>query len=295
VKTSFEQRIVEVYGARGEAWLASLPARVAACEVRWGIAVEGPFADLTHNWVASAIARDGAGVVLKLGLPTAELDAEIRALRAWDGHGAARLIEGDGVEGALLTERLSPGRRLADFGLQRDDAATDIAAELMRQLHATPPVSGLSTLDEWTSGITRASNVGFAPSLIDLAVRLRGDLLASAPEPVLLHGDLHHFNILSADRQPWLAIDPKGVVGDPAYEPAPFLYNPIDRILSAPDAAQLVARRIDRFAQQFARQRVVDWALVQSVLSAWWSFEDHGHGHEPALHFAELLARLRQI
>jgi streptomycin 6-kinase len=153
----------------------------------------------------------------------------------------------------------------------------------------------LWTLSDWTEGIVRAKTAGFAAHLADRAVALREELLASAPEPVLLHADLHHFNILAAERQPWLAIDPKAVIGDPAYEPAAFLRNPVDRLIGAPDCESIVARRIDQFAEHFDRSRLTGWAFVHSVLSAWWSFEDHGRGHEPALRFAELLVRLGEV
>lgn len=289
----FEQRILELHGERGRAWLTSLPAQVIECEERWQLSVGLPFPDLSYHWVAPATTRDGTSRVLKLGVPGREVITEIDALRAWAGHGTVRLIEADPAAGALLLERLVPGVPLAALGLARDDEATAVAANLMRQLHSAAPPEGLPTLAEWTNGIVRAVEADFAPSLTDLASRLRDELLASAPLPSFLHADLHHFNILSDDRQPWLAIDPKGVVGDPAYEPAPFLYNPIDAILAAPDAERIVARRIAHFSQQFDRARVVDWAFVQAVLSAWWSFEDEGHGHEPALRFAELIARLR--
>jgi streptomycin 6-kinase len=264
-----------------------------ACERRWSITVEPAFASLSYNWVAAATARDGASVVLKLGVPNPELSSEIEALRAWAGHGTVRLLEADAADGALLLERLRPGTMLAHLGLERDEEAIDVATDLMRQLHDTAPIPGLRTLADWTSGILDAKANGFAVSIIDRASAMRDELLASTPPSVLLHGDLHHFNILAAERQPWLAIDPKGVIGDPAYEAAPFLYNPMEHVLRYPGADRLVERRIDRFAERFDRRRVIGWALVQSVLSAWWTFEDHGEGHESALEFAEIIQRIR--
>lgn len=283
MQRDFRKRIGELYGERGEAWLEELPERIAACERRWSLVVGQPFEGLSYNWVAPATARDGSSVVLKLGVPNPELTSEIEALRAWAGEGAARLMEADPDEGVLVLEHLRPGASLAKLD---DDRATSIAVGVMRELHRVIAIPQLRTVEEWTQGVVRAKTAGFAPALIGRATALREELLASSPPPVLLHGDLHHFNILSAERQPWLAIDPKGVVGDAAYEPAPFLYNPIERVLGA---RAIVQRRIDMFAEHFDRQRVVGWAFVQAVLSAWWSFEDHGAGYEPALGFAELV------
>ena len=116
-------------------------------------------------------------------------------------------------------------------------------------------------------------------------------LLASSAGPVLLHGDLHHENILSAARQPWLAIDPKGVCGEPAYEVGALLRNPMPRLLDHPAPARLLARRLDLLAEVLGidRRRLAAWGYAQAVLSAWWSLEDHGRGWEPALRVAEWL------
>jgi streptomycin 6-kinase len=147
--------------------------------------------------------RDGSGAVLKLGVPCPELAAEIEALRLFAGRGVARLIDADAARGALVIERLRPGTMLVEHGLEQDDAATEIATALLPELHRPAP-SGhpLPTLATWTQGILRAKSAGFAPSLIDTAIRLRDELLQSATASVLLHGDLHHFNILRAERQP---------------------------------------------------------------------------------------------
>lgn len=255
--------------------------RIAACEHRWSIRVEAPFPDRSYNWVAPA-----GDIVLKLGQTSdAELASEAAALRAYAGNGAVRLVDVDLALGALLLERVRPGTNLVGLDEER---ATTIAIDVMQRLHAAPlppPVSEIPSLAAWTDGIERAAAAGFAPALIDRAARLRGELLASAPTPVLLHGDLHHYNVLAGDRETYVAIDPKGVAGDPAYEPSVFLYNPFERV---PDARTL-ARRIDRFAEVLDRERVVGWAYVQCVLSAWWTREDEGRDDPGMLAFAELL------
>src|SRR5207244_12927321 len=117
------------------------------------------------------------------------------------------------------------------------------------------------------------------------------DLLASMSEPALLHGDLHYGNILADGPHSWRAIDPKGLVGEPAYEVGAVLLNEIP---AGAAAAPILARRVDQLAEAlgFDRARPRGWGLAQAVLSAWWSFEDHGHGWEPAITCAELLAGL---
>ena len=114
-------------------------------------------------------------------------------------------------------------------------------------------------------------------------------------EPMLLHGDLHHDNILSAERQPWLAIDPKGIVGEPAYEVGALLRNPWSVLLDMPQPGRILARRVDQLAEElgFDRARIVGWGIAQAVLSAWWCLEDHYPGWEFSIGCAELLAELQ--
>ena len=117
------------------------------------------------------------------------------------------------------------------------------------------------------------------------------ELLASSEPPVLLHGDLHHFNILSAGRRPWVAIDPKGLAGERAYEAGALLRN-TDTRLSTDEGAQ--RRRIDILQDELPldRDRMLGWGIAQAVLSAWWSYEDSGSGWESACACAEVLMRV---
>ena len=113
-------------------------------------------------------------------------------------------------------------------------------------------------------------------------------------EAALLHGDLHHHNILAAGRQPWLAIDPKGIVGEPAYEVGALLRNPMPELLQSERPKRLLARRLDILSERlgFERERLVGWGTAQAVLAAWWSLEDHGRDWEKWITCAELLAEL---
>ncbi len=111
---------------------------------------------------------------------------------------------------------------------------------------------------------------------------------------LLLHGDLHHWNVLSAQREPWLAIDPKGVVGEPAYETAAWLRNPVGMLLNRDRPGEVLERRVSILSDElgFDRERIRKWGAVHGVLSAWWTYEDHGHPGEEALEVARLLAAL---
>lgn len=286
----------ELYGDRGVAWLENLPTLISACEKRWALTVGTPVDGLSYNFVAPAVRSDGTPIMLKLGVPNKELDSEIEALRLYDGRGSCRLIDADAEQGILLLERLQPGLMLST--LADDEDATAIAAGVMRRLWRPAPADHpFPTTAKWAKGLDRlraefGGGTGpFPPKLVEQAEHLYSELLASQAQPMLLHGDLHHFNILTAERQPWLAIDPKGVVGEPAYEIGALLRNPTDDLVMD---RQVQARRVDLLTSELGldRQRILGWGIAQAVLSGWWSYGDHGHGWEPMMALAELLADL---
>lgn len=292
----FTQNVTDVHGTAGTGWLGRLDEIIAECERRWSLSVRPPFVPLSYNYVAPVFRAGGTEAVLKLGVPCHELMTEIEALRIYDGNGMVRLLEADIDLGAMLLERLEPGTllsRLAD-----DQKATSIAAQVMKELRRPPPPEHqFPTVSMWASGLEKLRRTfggatgPFSASLVGKAESLFAELIGTMGAPVLLHGDLHHANILSTAHDSWLAIDPKGVVGEAEYEVGAFVRN---RLLPGPKPERLLARRVDQFADElgFERERVLGWALAQAVLSAWWSFEDSGHIGEEAITCAELLTEL---
>lgn len=289
----------ELYGDRGAAWLENLPNLIADYEKRWSLTVQPPFPDLSYNYAAPAVRADGVACVLKIGVVNPELLCEIEALRLYDGQGIVRLLAADPAQGVLLLERLQPGTPLVTVA--DDEKATAVAAQVMQQLwRSVPSDHSFPTVADWARGMERLRrefNGGtgpFSTRLVETAESLFAELLPSQAEPVLLHGDLHHWNILQAQRAPWLALDPKGVVGEPAYEVGAWLRNPIDWLTHWPDLKRIQTRRIDQFAEMLGinRQRLVGWSIAQAVLSAWWSYEDHGHSWDSAIACAESLLGL---
>lgn len=294
----FARRVVAAFAPDGAPWLAALPALIDACVARWGLMVGPPFPGLSYNYVAPATLPDGAPAVLKLGVPCEELRAEIAALRHYAGRGAARLLAADEAAGALLIERLAPGDTLAPLAARDDAAATRIAAEVQARLWRTPPPGHrFPSVADWAAdlaGLRRRFGGGSGPfpaELIARAEALFAELIATQAAPVLLHGDLHHFNILDAGGE-WRAIDPKGLIGEPAFEAGALLRNPIPAIGRHPRLAELLARRVAIVAevQGLDPRRIRAWALAQAVLAAWWAYEDGDQS--PDLAVAVALAQL---
>jgi streptomycin 6-kinase len=222
--------------------------------------------------------RGGQPVVLKLVKQPGDEWQSGHIARAFDGHGIARVLECD--DGAVLLERLTPGYSLARLALNgRDDEAIDILAETIQTMsgHATPPPE-CATVRGWAASFDRyvaRADDRISPHLVTEAHRCFLSLEASQGERQLLHGDLHHYNVLFDSTRGWLAIDPKGVIGEVEFEIGATLRNPFER----PDlfvSAAIVERRVARLARRLNMNvaRALEWAFAQAVLSAIWSLED---------------------
>jgi streptomycin 6-kinase len=265
------KNVTEAWGQAGADWLDRLPSIVAEIEELWSVRAGEPF-DLSYNYVAPAVREDGTEVVLKLGVPNDHYRREVQALHVFSGRGAVRLLKSDTVLGAMMLERINPGTYLGDASDK--ERVTSVAAGVMRRFwqpapseHQFPEVSEYEGGLEWLQG--QLAGTGLLPRpLVMRAEAMLRELLEGRNEPVVLHGDLHPWNILSAEREPWLAIDPKGVVGDPAYDLGPFIYS-----LSLPQEqpARVLARRLDQFAEElgFERGRIINAVLPRAVLAAW--------------------------
>lgn len=299
VPENLARTIVAMHGAAGVEWLQSLPDLASELERRWALRVDSPFPHLSFNWVAPTVRDGGAPAVLKLSFPgEKEFRTEAGALRIFDGRGICRLLELDLERGAMVLERLMPGTRLTT--VKDDEEATTIAAGVMQNLRQpAPPEHAFPLVADWARGFERLRSRfdgGTGPMPADLVGRaesLFAELLASQDDPFLLHGDLHQENILEAGREPWLAIDPKGVVGEAAYETAALLHNPVET-LDVPDLKKLLARRLDVLSEGLGldRARIRAWGVAQAVLAAYWSLEDGGEPWGEALTFARLLEEI---
>jgi streptomycin 6-kinase len=279
----WNRTVVGVHGAAGAAWLERLPELVASLRRDWALEPDGEF-PLSYAYVEPVRRADGTPAVLKLTLPgDVEAAREAAALERFGGEAAAAVLAHDASRGALLLERLEPGTPLAELAARDDDAATLAAAGVMRRLRRAP-AAGFPDAATW--GRALYGEWGLPAALVAAAREEHTTLCASSAAPALLHGDLHHLNVLRAG-EGWKAIDPKGVVAEPAYETGALLRNPLGATLTRP----LLERRIALLAGalELDPARIRAWARVQAVLAAAWSVQD---GQDAAffLRCAELLA-----
>jgi streptomycin 6-kinase len=299
---SFTTTITNTFREEGRRWLADLPSLIEDAARRWDLTAIQPVGNLSYNFVAFA-SRGKAEVVLKIGVPNREFISEMTALRIFNEDGAVRLLEANPGKYMFLLERLRPGEMLAT--LTDDDRCTHIACDVMAHLwrpvpEDRPERSSLIKLSEWFGELKqlrvryKGGTGPFPQALVGRAESLIPALFAGSSPPVLLHGDFHHFNVLSSERG-WLVIDPKGVIGPPEYEVGPLLLNPWDDFLKKPDAVRIIERRIAILSERlgFPRERLRDWGLCHAILSAWWDLTEEGTGGEYSLGCAEVIAKAK--
>lgn len=213
-------------------WLAHLSSTIHELAHRWSLQLADPFSDdVSCGWVAPATRVDGSSAIFKMGMPHMEGTHELQGLRFWNGDGMVRLLEADDSTNAMLLERCVPGTPLR----ARPEAERDVAiAGLLRRLWREPPRDTFrplgEMLDYWSDETRRDEARWTDAGLVKEGLRLFKELDTSATERVLLVTDLHAGNVLAAAREPWLAIDPKPFVGDPAYDATQHLFNCRERM-----------------------------------------------------------------
>jgi streptomycin 6-kinase len=299
IPKDLSEKAVRVHGAGGQQWIEELPDLISYSSERWSLKLGLPFANLSYNLVLAATGSDGAALVLKLGVPCPELLTEAAALDLFRGMGAVRLLDHDTDRGILLMERIVPGTPIHE--MQSDREAPRTAAKLMQQLWRCPPANHpFPSLDIWFRAFDRLRNrfaggTGpFTAKLIEKAERTFADLNASTDRRVILHGDLHHTNILFSAKRGWLAIDPKGVCGDAGYEVGPFMVNQLPAGASDSVMLETLAQRLSVFSEELniKRERLAQWSFCHAVLSALWDFEESAEWCL-TMKLAETLAHVR--
>ena len=221
-------------------WLELLPHTIRELQDKWSLSLGAPFdgSDVSCAWVAPAVRSDGTRAVLKLGMPHMEAAHELQALHFWDGDATVRLLEEDAELNAMLLERCEPGTPLRELPEPEQDV---VLARLLRRLWRTPatphpfrPLSAMAA--HWTDETMAAAARWPDAGLVQEGLRLLAELPRPSTDDVLLATDLHACNVLRAQREPWLVIDPKPFVGDRAYDATQHLFNCRQRLLSNPDA-----------------------------------------------------------
>ncbi len=271
------------FGETGRAWIEALPDLAAGLLDRWQLRPDGAPTCGAVALVLPVLRADGTPAVLKLQPVTDETVGEPQALRAWNGNGAVRLLDHDPASGSMLLERLDADRSLAT--IPDDLAALQTLAEILARLSAVAAPPDLRRLSDIAVDLldrtTRALTLVRDPSqhlLIKACASALEEVLPEAGDR-LLHWDLHYFNILAphpADqREPWLAIDPKPLAGDPGFELLAALHNRWDDAVATGDVPRAIRRRFDLMTDILGldRRRATAWTLARVLQNALWDVE----------------------
>lgn len=266
-----------VRGPAWAAWLDDLPRRTGALLVEWDLVPDGAPMHGECALVVPVRTAQGERAALKVGFPHPEAETEHLALRRWGGAGAVRLLRADPHRSALLLERLKP----RDLGTLPVDDAVAVVAGLYRRLHvpALPQPPRLSDhLLRWSDGLAALPRSAPVPRrFVEHAASLARTLADDpATDTRLLHGDLHDGNVLAGLREPWLAIDPKPLSGDPHWEPAPLLWNRWSAAVATGDLRDALRRRLELTCDVAGldHDRARDLAIVRVMTNALWEITD---------------------
>lgn len=259
----------------GSAWLERLPSIVARLAHDWDLALEDPLPEGHISLVVPGRRRGGTPVILKVNMPEDESEHEADALRAWDGDAAVRLLADAPEVRALLLERLVPGRPLWDEPdpVRADEVAASVLRRLWRTVGPDAPFRRLAAVaagwrivlpDHWEE-----QGRLYERELLDEALWWLDRLVPSMPAPVVVHQDFHGGNVLWDERRGWLAIDPKPLAGEPAFDTASLLRDRSGALGDGPAAVRLMRRRLDRLAGllDLDRERMRGWGIVHAL--AW--------------------------
>ncbi|WP_410811707.1 aminoglycoside phosphotransferase family protein [Micromonospora sp. 067-2] len=255
----------------GRAWLAILPHSLTECAEQWSLRLGSPFVHAYASLVIPAELPDGTAAVLKIQYPDRESHHEADALARWEGDGAIRLLAHDPQRRALLLERCRPGSPLNDLP---PDRALDVVIGLLPRLWRpagtpfTPLAQEAAGWIDRMPGTWERAGRPYERRLLDAALALLAGLATSQGEQVLVNQDLHAGNVLAADREPWLVIDPKPLTGEREFSVVPLVRG--EELGHSPTA---VRHRLDRLSAELGldRERVRGWTIGQTLA---WSFAD---------------------
>ncbi|MBD3284731.1 hypothetical protein GF359_00170 [candidate division WOR-3 bacterium] len=297
----FRTRVRNVWGSGGDKWLEAFPDILSGCMKRWKLISITMHPELSYNFIAHGESETLGKVVLKIGVPVNEMEDEISALKLLNGDHTVRLLDSDSIKGALLLEEITPAKPL--HALDDNVQESLIAARLIDNIPIPAQRrSTLPTVEKWSDVFDRiisgyeSRSRGLPVKTVEKAKGMARGLAETSNGKWLLHGDLHHGNILFDKKRGWLAIDPKGVIGDRAYECARFLHNPMPDFLSCEDPITKTEERVDVFSEYLNedRNRILGWAFVDCIIGACWDIEESIDNVDYYVQVARLLEGLIQ-
>ncbi|MDI9634590.1 aminoglycoside phosphotransferase family protein [Kamptonema cortianum] len=278
LNSTFVSNLRDLYGKEGEDWINNLSSRVIQLSEKWNFRFLNVMPNLTYNFVALVeVIPTGERAILKMGLRHENIATEVRWLQCFS-KGIPKVYWHDDEYHAFLMKCLEPENSLKTLvKIGQDDCATRTLCRTIRDLQShQQKKSEFPHISELAGSLSSLKN-HFDGRMLSKAESLFHELTTDRTKDVVLHGDLHHDNVLSSGAT-WKVIDPHGYVGDPAFEVGAMIYNPCDYFPKESSLSQIVERRLKILAEElpFDAKRIKAWAYCRTALSIAWTFEDHG-------------------
>ncbi|PGL72320.1 aminoglycoside phosphotransferase family protein [Bacillus sp. AFS055030] len=278
----FIKTIKDIHKEKGEKWLRNFNDLCNRCEIRWNMKILSPF-ELSYNFVAPILIDGEKKAVIKLAVPNEEFTSEVEALREFKDKDFVKVIDADLNEGILILEQLVPGVTLAT--IENEQEAMKIAVKVMKNLWKVAPKSTkipyILSREKSFSRIVEKFPNGLGPITKEIlldAFSIFKEMNRTQSTKYLLHGDLHHYNVLNARENLWKVIDPKGLIGEREYDIIQFLLNKLE----GKDILTTLENRIELLVKELHlnKERVLLWGYSHAVLATCWSLEDEGTYNE---------------
>lgn len=272
---NFISNMQEIYGQNGLNWVKELPDLITQLCRKWNTRFVEVVPNLSYNFVGLVERLDSGEIaIIKMAFANEHILEESRWLKCFD-RGVAKIYEFDDTYHAILMERIEPGEMLSKLVKEgKDDTATQIICKMILELGSRQQrLYEFKHLSELAASLPILTG-HIDNKLLSKAQTLFRELTTDRNQDVILHGDLHHYNIL-ASGSGWKAIDPHGYIGDPVFEVGPMIYNPFDCFPDQRSLAKTIERRLKILAEElpFDAQRIKAWTFCMTLLSLAWTYE----------------------
>lgn len=278
------KNIINIFGEQGQKWLNDLPEIIELLCTKWQLSNITPVENMTYNYVAKVTSKTRLPLILKIGCDEKIITPEKKALIYFHGKGSIALVDYNEQYNALLLQQAVPGITLKSFYPNHIEHVMDNYISAMQNLHQQdlPIKNNFEHIRVWLKAIDQCNSPLIPKYLLEKAIYLKNKLLDSLNKEIVLHGDLHHDNILLNGNE-WLTIDPKGILGDAEFEIAAFDFLDETEFSSERDLKKLFENRAETIAKKsnLSLQRIKDWVFVRLILSAAWFVEDKGDPSGP--------------
>ena len=279
---TLEKNVINVWGVRGKSWLTQLPNIIAQLSQYWSLKDITPVDNMSYNYVAKARQKDDTQVVLKISCDNQLIEDEYRALKHFNGQASIKALDIRPDLNALLLEQAIPGKLLKCNYLADVENTIKAYAGVVNALASQiKPLGAYPHVKKWCETIDRINDKRIKPYYVSKAKELSTFLLNSVEKEYLCHGDLHLENILHHESS-WVCIDPKGIIGEMAFEAAAFDLIDKSEWSESHTIQDKIMTRIKLIASalEIEQARLFAWIFLRVIISAQWFIEDNGSPDE---------------